>query len=229
MQSSKEINKKTFLNYFSKDEKLTILDVGTYDGKDSLEFKKLFPESNIYSFEADERSVDIFNKVVGDVGGIHLIETALSDIDGEITWYASDSETRRHYDFEDGWSASSSLKKPDNHLNIFKDISFSKDTTVKSKRLDTWMNENKQLTTIDIMWVDVNGGENEFLDGALETIRTKVQYLYIEFNGVDDKTLYEGCPTADEIKEKVGCFEQLGTYNFLGNFGNILLKNKDIK
>ena len=228
MSSKNEINKEVFQDFFKDKSKLTIFDVGTYDGKDSLEFKKIFPKSIIYSFEADKRSIDVFNKVVGDTEDINLIETALSDTDGEITWYASDSETRRHYDFEDGWSASSSLKKPDNHLNIFKDISFSKNTTVKSKRLDTWMNENKHLTTIDIMWVDVNGGENEFLDGALETIRNKVQYLYIEFNGVDDKTLYEGCPTANDIKEKLGCFEQLGTYNFLGNFGNILLKNRNI-
>ena len=90
------------------------------------------------------------------------------------------------------------------------------------------MSENKDIDNIDIMWVDVNGGENEFINGALKTLRNKVRYLYIEFNGVEDKTLYEGCPTADDIKEKLGCFEQLGTYNFLGNFGNILLKNKDI-
>jgi len=223
-----EINKKVFLDFFNNKKSLTIFDVGTYDGKDSLEFKKLFPTSNIYAFEADKRSVDLFNKVVGNVEGIRLLKTALSDIDGEIDWYASDSETRRHYDFENGWSASSSIKKPDNHLNIFTDISFTRDSKVESKRLDTWMLENKNITNIDIMWVDVNGGENEFIDGALETLRNKVQYLYIEFNGVADKTLYEDCPTANDIKEKLGCFEQLGTYNFLGNFGNILLKNKDI-
>ena len=34
MHSSKEINKKTFLNYFSKDNMMTIFDVGTYDGKE---------------------------------------------------------------------------------------------------------------------------------------------------------------------------------------------------
>jgi|TARA_B100000900_G_scaffold413663_1_gene438194 FkbM family methyltransferase len=226
--SENEINKKVFLDFFDEEQLLTIFDVGTYDGKDSLEFKKLFSKSIIYSFEADKRSVDVFNKVVTDTEDINLIETALSDVDGQIDWYASDSETRRHYEFEDGWSASSSIKKPDNHLNIFKDISFNSDSKVNSKRLDTWMSENKDIDNIDIMWVDVNGGENEFINGALKTLRNKVRYLYIEFNGVEDKTLYEGCPTADDIKEKLGCFEQLGTYNFLGNFGNILLKNKDI-
>ena len=86
-------------------------------------------------------------------------------------------------------------------MNIFKDISFNSDSKVNSKRLDTWMSENKDIDNIDIMWVDVNGGENEFIDGALKTLRNKVRYLYIEFNGVEDKTLYDiyGPVTEPEI------------------------------
>ena len=220
-----EIDKNIFIDLFDKDAKLTILDVGTYDGKDSLEFSKLFTNSTIYSFEGDKRSVKVFNRIAGNIENINLIETALSDIDGEVDWYASNSDTRRHYDFEDSWSASSSIKKPDNHLNIFDDVSFNKPTQVKSTRLDTWMSQNNQVQDIDIMWVDVNGGEREFIDGGLDTLQNRVKYLYIEFNGVEDKTLYEDCLTADGIKDKLECFEELGTYNFMGNFGNIFLKN----
>ena len=86
--SKNEINKKVFLDFFDEEQLLTIFDVGTYDGKDSLEFKKLFSKSIIYSFEADKRSVDVFNKVVTDTEDINLIETALSDVDGQIDWYA---------------------------------------------------------------------------------------------------------------------------------------------
>ena len=222
----KEIDKKIFVKKFENKSNLTIFDVGTYDGKDSLEFSKLFPKANIYSFEADKRSVKVFNKVTGNKKNIKLIETALSNIDGEIDWYASDSETRRHYEFEEGWSASSSIKKPDNHLNIFTDVSFMNKSKVKSTRLDSWIKDNN-INEIDIMWVDVNGGEKEFIEGALDTLQNKVNYLYIEFNGVEDRTLYEDCLTAEEIKNKLECFDELGIYNFMGNFGNILLKNKN--
>ena len=221
----KEIDKKIFTELFDIKSKLTILDVGTYDGKDSLEFSKLFPNSTIYSFEADKRSVKVFNKIAGNIDNINLVETALSDIDGDIDWYASDSDTRRHYDFEEGWSASSSIKKPDNHLNIFTDVLFNEKSSVKSMRLDTWLNQTKDVDEIDIMWVDVYGGEREFIDGALKTLQGKVKYLYIEFNGVKDKKLYEDCLTAEGIKDKLECFEELGIYNFMGNFGNIFLKN----
>ena len=40
---------------------------------------------------------------------------------------------------------------------------------------------------------------------------------------VDD----EDCLTAEGIKNKLHYFEELGIYNFMGNFGNILLKNKN--
>ena len=227
MQSSKEINKKTFLNYFSKDDEMTIFDVGTYDGKDSLEFLDVFPNSNIFSFEADDRSIKTFKNVVKDER-INLIETALSDVDGTIEFYKSDSETRRHYDFEDSWSASSSIKKPLRHLDVFPDVTFYKPIKVKSKRLDTWIKTEKNINNIDIMWVDVNGGENEFLNGAYDTIVKRVKFLYMEFCGVDDKKLYENSFTHTDIKDKLGNFKELGVYNFMGNFGNVLLKNKDI-
>lgn len=225
--TDKEIDKNIFKNLFLDKKNLTIFDVGTYDGKDSLEFSKIFPSSKIYSFEADKRSIKIFNKISSGVKNINLIETALSNIDGKIDWYASNSKTRRHYDFQDDWSASSSLKKPDNHLNIFSDISFSKVEKVKSIKLDTWILQNPNINEIDIMWVDVNGGEEEFLEGGLDTINNKVKYLYIEFNGVDNKKLYKECFTKEDIKNKLSNFEEYGVYNFMGNFGNILLKNKN--
>jgi len=224
--SSKDIDKKFFVDILTQKSNLVFMDVGTYDGKDSLEFSQLFPDSTIYSFEADTRSVKIFKEIVGKTKNINLIQTALSNVDGDIEWYASKSDTRRHYDFQDDWSASSSIKKPDNHLNVFEDIAFTKPSKVKSTRLDTWMAQNKNIDHIDVMWVDVNGGESEFLEGAINTINNKVKYLYIEFNKVGDRALYSGAPTKDDIKEKLKEFEEIGVYNFMGNFGNVLLKNK---
>ena len=86
----------------------------------------------------------------------------------------------------------------------------------------------KNIDLIDIMWVDVNGGEEEFLSGGLETISNSVHYLYIEFNGVGDKKLYENCYTTEDIKDILPNFKELGVYNFMGNFGNILLRNTNI-
>ena len=215
---------KSFFKEKIKKESPTIFDVGTFDGSDSLDFLELFKSPNIYAFEADKRSVDVFKKYVGDKP-INLVEIALSNINGEIEFYQSESETRRHtrHDYEKTWTASSSIKKPKNHLAVFTDVQF-KLVKAQSQKLDSWI-ENKNIDVIDIMWVDVNGGEEEFINGGLNTINKKVRYLYIEFNGVDNRKLYEKCYTSDDIKNVLFDFEELGVYNFMGNFGNILLRN----
>lgn len=224
---NKDIDKNYFKNKIKKDNPV-IFDVGTFDGNDCLEFLKVFDDPTIYAFEADNRSVELFKKYVGDKP-INLIETALANIDGSITFYESESNIRRHkrHDYEKTWTASSSIKKPKNHLTLFPDISFKEKIEVKSIKLDTWISD-KDIPVIDIMWVDVNGGEEEFLNGGLDTINNRVKYLYIEFCGVEEKKLYDGCFTKDDILSQLPNFEELGIFNFMGNFGNVLLKNKII-
>ena len=225
-----DIDKNIFKELIKKDNPI-IFDVGAFDGNDSIEFLDIFNNANVYAFEIDDRSIELFKQCVNNKS-IQLVETALSNVDGNISFYKSDSDTRKHkrHDNEKTWSASSSIKKPDNHLNIFQDIIFNKVVTVKSTKLDTWI-KNKDIDVIDIMWVDVNGGEEEFLDGGIDTINNKVKYLYIEFNAVNTNnvqtSLYENCITKDDICEKLDQFEEIGVYNFMGNFGNVLLKNKN--
>ena len=205
-----DIDKSYFRDKINK-ENPTIFDVGTFDGSDCLDFLETFNIPNIYAFEADKRSIDIFKKYVGDKP-INLVETALSNVDGEIEFYQSESETR-----------SSSIKKPDNHLSVFPDIQFELNK-VKSIRLDTWILD-KDIDLIDIMWVDVNGGESEFISGSYDTLVNKVKFLHMEFTAVDNKKLFYGSFSADDIKNKLNDFEEIGIYNFKGNFGNILLRN----
>lgn len=202
----------------------TILDVGCYDGRDTLKLNSLFEDATIYCFDADSRSIELFKKLVGDFPNIELCEIALSDVDGEILFYHSESEEKRHYSDQKSWSASSSIKEPDRHLDIFDNISFKDGNYVKSSRLDTWM-ENRKINTIDLMWVDVNGGENEFLNGAKKSIIEKTNYLYIEFSAIEGQRLYKDCWTKDQILNFLPTFKELGVYNFFGNFGNVLLEN----
>ena len=225
---NKDIEKKYFKDKLSKNNPI-IFDIGAFDGNDCLEFLTVFDNPVIYAFEGDDRSINLFKKHVKDAP-IILIETLLTDVDGFVDFYKSDSDTRRHgrYEFDETcWSSSSSIKKPKNHLNIFPDVDFFEATKVTSQRLDTWI-QDKDIELIDIMWVDINGGEAEFLEGALDTINTKVKYLYVEFNGVDEKRLYDNCFTKDDIKQTLPIFEELGVFNFMGNFGNVLLKNTKV-
>ena len=217
---------KWYLKKLLNTETPTIFDVGTFDGNDCLEFLEVFSAPKLFAFEANNRSVDVFKSHVGSKP-VTLVETALSNVDGVVEFYGSESDTRRNSKHVDkGWTASSSTKKPDKHLDLFPDVKFMEKTLVKSQRLDTWI-INKGIESIELMWVDVNGGESEFIEGAIETLTKKVKYLYIEFSSVGDKSLYSGGLTKESIKKKLPMFKELGVYNFMGNFGNVLLKNKE--
>jgi FkbM family methyltransferase len=209
-----DIKKEYIFELINKDKPL-ILDIGTYDGKDSMQLKKLMPEAEIICFEADERSASLFTK---QTEGLTLIRKVVSNKDGHIEFYPSESNIRRHYPDQDFWSASSSIKKPFYHLSLFDDVYFKTPIIVESTKLDTWHNGQ----TIDFIWCDINGGEKEFIEGAINTLTNYTRYLYIEFS---NKELYEGQITKDEILKMLPSFTNNGVYNYHGNFGNILLKN----
>lgn len=217
---------KSYISKLVANNKPLIFDIGCYDGKDSLEFLKLFSDPLIYAFEADKRSLKLFHKNCNSKK-IILQPYALTNTDGEIDWYASDSPTRRHYEDQDSWSASSSAAIPKDCLGVFSDVSFKKES-VTSYKLDTWV--EKYLgsnVVVDFMWIDVNGAEKDFILGALKTLKN-TRFIYTEFCKTDAVQLYENAISKDEILDMLPQFEELGIYSFLGNYGNILLRNNSL-
>ena len=53
-----EIEKELF-SHFKKNENLTIFDIGSCDGLDSVKYARMFPESTIYAFEPLSKNVDL--------------------------------------------------------------------------------------------------------------------------------------------------------------------------
>lgn len=229
-----ELSKKDIANLIleGKDEYYLpcILDVGTYDGEDSRELARALDRvSMFHCFEADKRNHDLFlmlNKINRIVFNLYPI--ALGNYDGEVDFYLSDSDTRQHYP-NTVWSASSSLKEPNYHLELFKDVKFENKISVDCLKLDTLKKIIfKPPQVIDFIWCDINGAEEDFILGGINTLQNHTRYLYIEFS---DKELYKGQITKSRILELLPNFELIGIYNFpkdLENFGNLLLKNKTL-
>lgn len=200
-----------------------ILDIGSYDGKDSLEFLNIFKNATIFAFEADKRSINLFKENVKNKP-ITLVPLAISDIKGKVKWYSSDSKTRRHYKTQNSWSASSSIKPPQEHLHIWEDVYFNSNSTVESTTLDIWV-KDKNINMIDFIWCDVNGANKEFIKGGNNTLSNKVKYMMLEFEEVE---LYDGSMSLSMILDSLPNFEKIDIFNFHGNYGNVLLKNKKI-
>ena len=223
MTESNELSKKEIKKLINKDNPI-IIEVGAYDGADSRELNKLYEHAICFCFEADPRSQKLFIKM-NSRNTLILEKYAVGSIDGEVDFYTSDSDTRRHKHNTHSWSASSSLKKPKTHLQLFKDVQFKDCIKVNSIKLDTWYRENIVKDIVDFIWVDINGAEEDFILGASKTLKEKTRFLYIEFS---DKELYENQITKDKMLELLPDFELLSIHNFKGNFGNLLLKNKTL-
>lgn len=220
-----EIN-KVDIAYMIGGEEPLILDIGCYDGKDSDELSDYFIRPEIHCFEADPRSQELFEKVSGWNSNLKLHKFAVGSTDGPKSLFQSDSKTRRHAHNRSSWSASSSIRLPKTHLTLFPDVEFSVNPVeVDGISLDTWYKRFVDARTIDFIWCDVNGAEGDVVLGGLEMLNKHTRYLYIE---TSDKELYEGQVTKEKLLSLLPNFKEIGFYNFLGNFGNVLLKNEKL-
>jgi len=188
----------------------------------------LFDNPKIFAFDADPESIAAFKRVIGNDARIVLVEKAVSNVNGEIDWYLSD-RPKSHDDMSKyALPMSSSTVAPANHYKIFPDITFVKaEFSVPSIRLDDWWEQNNGyggIMTIDLAWVDVNGAEQRLLEGAANTFAKHVRYIHIEFS---DRQLYKDQITKAQILNMLPTYQELGIYNFKGNFGNLLLGRKD--
>jgi FkbM family methyltransferase len=210
--------KNLFREKACDNEDLIILDVGSFDGEDSREFLNLFPSAKIYAFEADPMSLRYFEGK-NHPKEITLIKAAVSNIDGEIDWYSSLLHTK-YPGIQ--WSLSSSLRKPTNHLKRWPGVSFSPTTfKVNSIKLDTWVSQNLKNNIVDFIWCDVNGAEEDFILGGLDTLQNKTRYLYTEFF---NEEMWQGQVNLDWITDHLSNFEIIETHKK----NNVLLKNKTI-
>ncbi len=202
-----------------RNQSLTMFDVGSHAGVDSCAyFLTMYPESTAYAFESDERAYKklLQTSSVFKDDKLKTFEIAISDTDGYTDFYMSDITENT---LQNEWDASGSTKKPTEHLDYYPFVSFKNKIKVKSKKLDTFVSE-ENISSIDFLFVDVNGGELQFIDGAKDTLQNKVTYLYIEC-APEHQELYDGQLSQEQIQDK------LPNYEFLfRNKDNILLERK---
>jgi FkbM family methyltransferase len=184
-----EIPKKK-IKKILKNKNPTILEIGANNGNDTKKFLKLFSRAKIYCFEPDPRMIKKFKKNIS-AENVELVEKAISDREGKIQFYLSESKNPKIRGMD-----SSSIKRPKNHLDFFPSIKFNKKIKVETITLDKWIKENK-ISKVDFIWGDVQGAEKEMILGGLETLNNKTKYLYTEYS---NRKLYDGELNLKEIK-----------------------------
>ncbi len=208
--------KKLLLSCIKKDGPI-ILDIGANNGKDTSFFLRKFDNSFVYSFEPDPRALKDFKKRARKHGKPFrrnkLFEYALSDHDGVENFYMA------------GCSGSSSLREPllIPDVPFFDSQEFKDVVEIKTKKLDTWCEENN-INEIDCIWSDLQGGEDKMIRGGKESLK-KTKLLIIEYIYVE---AYKGIKSKDDILRLLPDFEIIrdfkGTYQ-----SDIFLKNINYK
>jgi FkbM family methyltransferase len=201
---------KRLIKKLVKKDNPTILEIGTHKGSDSLGFLQSFPQIRLYCFEPDPRAIAKHKNLIQDPR-CQLFEVAISDRDGTATFYQSDGRNQKGHTFD----ASSSLKVPKEHLEIYPDCKFEEKITVKTTKLDTWLAEHP-LPEIDFIWADVQGAEKELILGGMQTL-SKTKYFFTEFN---NREIYEGQINLPGIKQLLPDFKVICLFD-----NNVLLKN----
>jgi FkbM family methyltransferase len=149
--------------YLENKSDLIIFDVGAFDFSDSLRFKQVFPNSKIYSFEADEINYNNYS-LNAKQKGILTNHLAVSDKSEILTFYGSKTIDHRMSGNISNWTCSGSLLKSGGKN---KDVRIEFDcigTKVQGIRIDDFCKMNN-INHINVMHMDIQGNEYNAIKG----------------------------------------------------------------
>ncbi len=138
-----------YIDYDMSGFKNTIIEAGAFDGTDTFRLAQSSPQAHIYAFEPflqALRSGPNYSKITNNPN-ITIIEKALDEISGSVIFKQNGSQSSK--DIESDVPGNVSLK---------------------SVRLDDFVFENN-ISQIDFIKMDIEGGEISALKGAASTIQ----------------------------------------------------------
>ena len=157
-----------------KSNNCTIFDIGAYDGRISKEFLMKFPQAEIHAFEPFPESFEKLNKLKESQKGLIANNCAIADTIGHKDLHVNSfSPTNSLYE-------SNSVN--DYHNNLMKTQNI---ISVKTDTIDNYCKANA-IQHIDILKMDIQGGELDALKGAEELLsKKKISYIYVEVEFVE--------------------------------------------
>jgi FkbM family methyltransferase len=170
-------------NFIEKIEKLipgeevkTILDLGSRDALQAVEFSKRYPWAKIFAFECNPASIKMCMDNSKEFPNIKVVAKAVHEIDGPCRFYPIDTK-RTVTTWPDGNPGASSLFLSSGKYDEVEKY-VQREIEVEAARLDTWA-QNEGITGFDLVWMDLQGGELLALKGMGRLIET-VKAIHLE-------------------------------------------------
>lgn len=147
-----DLNLDFLIENFS-DKKINFFDIGCADLEDTINFKNSLPNSNFYAFECNEKFKES-NIELSLNFGVNYFHNALSDTEGDIIFYPTDT-----FNGQKDWNTSGSTCKP--IPNEYYDVTYGEPYFVNSVILNKFCDENN--ISPDFIHIDVEGAEYKIL------------------------------------------------------------------
>ena len=199
--------KKAVLDAIGMIEHPVVVELGAYDGVDMDWIREAFPGVRYVMLEADPRNADVI-RTYRDLTGVTFIEAAIADHTGECAFHLCDNEI-------DQAKASSSIRRPKEHLEFFSWCTFDETITVPCYSLDDLF-IGQGIERADLVWADIQGAERDMIAGGRNALK-HTRYLFTE---ADEHEMYEGQAPRDALLEMLPDWEIVGKFDW-----NILLRN----
>jgi FkbM family methyltransferase len=158
----------------------SVLDLGSLNLEQSIEFSKSFPNAQIHAFECNPNNAALCRSKLASHPKISLYETCVFDYDGMITFHPINTEktVTTHADGNPGASSVFVANGSYDHIEKY----VQDEITVKCTRIDTWAKE-RSIETIDVVWADLQGAEFQAFKGMGEILKSvKVIHTELEMN-----------------------------------------------
>lgn len=185
--------------YYKPGDELTIFEIGSCEGEDSVRLRRKYPNAKIYTFEPLPSNIEKIksNFQKYSAKNINLFKLAMSDKDGKSIFYVSSGhpEDRPKEDDWDYGNKSSSLLRPKKTKEIHRWLKFKNKIKVKTKRLDSFCDE-ACIDKIDFIFIDVQGAELMVLKGAGDILK-HVGMIWMEVESIE---LYSRQPLKDDVE-----------------------------
>lgn len=169
-----------------------VIEAGTHKGEDTLDLARAFPNSHIYTFECNERTLPICQVALRNEPRVTLTAKALSDVNTVVPFYPMNKEKTRTT-WPDGNQGASSLYRASGKYPT--ETYVQDETTVEAIRLDGFLTEHR-IDRVDFLWLDTQGSELNIFKGLGERLKD-VMLIQTE---VEFQEQYANQPLWPEVK-----------------------------